>query len=288
MSTCWFDTFLPTSHIYSLGYLLQVFTFMSPDLSSGTVFFQLIWVTKPLKSIMKTIGILSLKKNARTQTCNILITGFFEVLYVTKFNKILCSRAVLFVKNEDTDSVGLAGVWYSAFLTSSHVSVWSGGYTLSSKVPVVLKFSLDIRIPWRHILKRLMPRQWYFKKLPPVKFGNVCSTSKAITEISRGRQRGLWEGSWHQVDVELERSSANQEGSALPMTNNFVFLRLTNSFFCSERNSNNLVPQRNFLMTCCIGILLSRAYQSGTHLLIGFKADHKLGKERRVWWKWIF
>lgn len=49
-------------------------------------------------------------KKAKTQTCNILITGFFEVLYVTKFNKILYSTAVLLVKNEDSDSVGLAGV----------------------------------------------------------------------------------------------------------------------------------------------------------------------------------
>lgn len=62
-------------------------------------------------------------------------------------------------------------------------------------------------------------------------FGNVCCTSKVIIAISRDKQRGLKQGSRPQVDVELEQNGANQEGSALPNINNFVFSRLTNSFF---------------------------------------------------------
>lgn len=121
ISTCLFDTFPPTSLICFTWLSLRTM-FMSPDLAS--VFFHLIWVTKLWRAFWKLLGHFPFKKKkAKTQTCNILITGSFEVLYVTTFNKILCSRAVLLVKNEDSDSVGLEGIWYPAFLTSSHVSV---------------------------------------------------------------------------------------------------------------------------------------------------------------------
>lgn len=81
---------------------------MSPGLSSGTVFSPYLG-HKAFEEHHENYWDMFSEENARTQTYNILITNFFEVLYVTKFNKILCSRAIL-VKNEDSDSVGLAGV----------------------------------------------------------------------------------------------------------------------------------------------------------------------------------
>lgn len=76
------------------------------------------------------------------------------------------------------------------------------------------------------------------------------------------------------MDVELEKSGANKETIA----NNQQFLFFQDGpdpFLCSEKNSNNLVPQRNSLMTCYIGLTIRGAYQSGIHLLVSFTADHK-------------
>lgn len=102
ISTWLFDTFPPTSLKCFIWLSLIVFMFMSPDLSSDTVF-SLNLDHKAFEEHYNnywTIGILSLKKKkkAKTHTCNILITRFFEVLYLTEFNKILCSRAVFLVK----------------------------------------------------------------------------------------------------------------------------------------------------------------------------------------------
>lgn len=69
---------------------------MSPDLASSTVFSPYLG-HKIFEEYHENYWTL-LRKNTRTQTYNILITGFFEVLHVTKFNKTLCYRAVLLVK----------------------------------------------------------------------------------------------------------------------------------------------------------------------------------------------
>lgn len=81
---------------------------MSPSLSSGTIFLPCLG-HKAFEEHHENYWDMFPEENARTQTYNILITDVFEVLYVTKFNKILCSKAIL-VKNEGSDSVGLAGV----------------------------------------------------------------------------------------------------------------------------------------------------------------------------------
>lgn len=107
----------PFHSFTSFVFLLQVFKFMSPSTKVQLLvwlffFFQLTCVTKPLKNIMKTTGHLPRKKNkVRTRTYNILITGFFESLQVTKFNKILSLlQSSASCENEDSDLVGLGGV----------------------------------------------------------------------------------------------------------------------------------------------------------------------------------
>lgn len=90
------------------------------------------------------------KKRREHKHIIILIPDFFEVLHVSKFQKVLGSRAVLLVKME----IQVQEVWAvsdSALAASSHDSVLVWGYTWNSKFPAVLKFSLDIRLPWRHL-----------------------------------------------------------------------------------------------------------------------------------------